>query len=86
MDISGGIDWTWAVIFVEQKRHLLGMDTDTVFVAGRQHLSDVGGIEVEVTRRINRGVECVGQDEEEAEVIDGRVQGGGGHRGIGRRS
>ena len=39
------------------------------------HLAGIGGIAVEATRRVNRGVECLGQDEEEVEVMFVRVHG-----------
>ena len=32
MDIGGGINQACAVAFIERKRHLLGVDTDTAFV------------------------------------------------------
>eukprot|EP00580_Thalassiosira_gravida_P001003 CAMPEP_0201598966 /NCGR_PEP_ID=MMETSP0492-20130828/608_1 /ASSEMBLY_ACC=CAM_ASM_000837 /TAXON_ID=420259 /ORGANISM="Thalassiosira gravida, Strain GMp14c1" /LENGTH=62 /DNA_ID=CAMNT_0048061475 /DNA_START=306 /DNA_END=494 /DNA_ORIENTATION=+ len=42
-----------------------------------QHSPGVGGIEVDATRHVHRGAERLGQDEDEVEVMDGRIHGVG---------
>jgi len=78
-DQSGGDRW-------RERQHAGGV-IDQVWVE-TQHSSGVGEIEVETKRQVHGGVECLGRDEEEVEVMDGQVHGEcgpayGGQRGQG---